>query len=36
MGYRGRQGDKKKMARDQETKKKAERRKELRMGKLEG
>lgn len=31
MGYSGRQGDKRKMARDKETKKKGERRKESRM-----
>lgn len=35
MGYSGRQGDKRKMARDKETKKKGERRKESRMDKLE-
>lgn len=36
MGYSGRRGDKRKIARDQETKKRAERRKELRMDRLEG
>lgn len=36
MGYSGRRGDERKMARDQETKKRAERRKGLRMDNLGG